>query len=521
MSDALRPQDAPSAWRQAMPALAFSLVWILFWYRDTVMGMVGIWARSDTFAHGFIVIPISAWLIWRQRARLAKLAPQPSLVFLPLLVGAGIAWLLGQLAAVNALAQFALVFLAVFAVPALLGKQLARRLAFPLLFVLFAVPFGEFVMPQLMQWTADFTVFGLRLSGVPVYREGLDFVIPSGNWSVAEACSGVRYLMASVMVGSLFAYLNYVSLKRRLIFVGISILVPIFANWVRAYMIVMLGHLSGNRLAVGVDHLIYGWIFFGVVIMLMFLIGARWNEEPLPDSPAPMPAAMTPAPTGAAFWAAAGLVAALTLLPLAATWLIARSDAADTPRLDLAADSLQGGWHPTGSDIDEWHPFFSNPSAEFKAAYDADGRSVGLYIGYYRNQDFSRKLVSSTNALVSGEDKYWSQVSRGTQPIDFAGQPVTARRAELRAGALLGQEGERRLVVWQVYWINGRLTASDHLAKAYTLWSRLTGQGDDSAAIIVYAPARQAGGGDAAIEAFLQANAGIIDATLRDTRGRR
>jgi exosortase len=112
-----------------------------------------------------------------------------------------------------------------------------------------------------MQWTADATVFGLRLSGIPVYHEGQHLVIPSGSWAVVEACSGVRYLIASLTVGTLFAYLTYQSLKRRLIFVALSIIVPVIANWARAYMIVMLGHLSGNKLAVGVDHLIYGWVF--------------------------------------------------------------------------------------------------------------------------------------------------------------------------------------------------------------------------------------------------------------------
>jgi exosortase len=71
----------------------------------------------------------------------------------------------------------------------------------------------------------------------------------------------------------------------------VSIAVPVVANWLRAYMIVMIGHLSGNTLAVGVDHLIYGWVFFGVVIMMMFMVGARWAEPPLIGSSAPASAA--------------------------------------------------------------------------------------------------------------------------------------------------------------------------------------------------------------------------------------
>ena len=270
------------AWRVALPALVLVLACVLLLYRDTAIAMVTIWYRSGTFTHAFVVPPIVLWLIWRRRQELAFLMPRPAFWVLIPIGGVALFWLLGDLVAVNAATQLALVALLVLAVPAVLGPQVARAITFPLLFLFFAVPIGEFLLPQLMEWTAHFTIIALRLSGIPVYQEGLQFVIPSGSWSVVEACSGVRYLIASVTVGTLFAYLNYQSTKRRIMFVIVSILVPVVANWMRAYMIVMLGHLSGNKLAVGVDHLIYGWVFFGVVIMIMFFIGAKWSE---PDQP--------------------------------------------------------------------------------------------------------------------------------------------------------------------------------------------------------------------------------------------
>jgi exosortase len=109
-----------------------------------------------------------------------------------------------------------------------------------------------------MDRTADFTVAAIRASGVPVHREGNYFLIPSGRWSIVEACSGLRYLIASFMVGCLYAYLSYRSPVRRATFIAASIVVPIVANWLRAYMIVMHGHLPSNRIAVGDDHFISG-----------------------------------------------------------------------------------------------------------------------------------------------------------------------------------------------------------------------------------------------------------------------
>jgi exosortase A len=279
MSAALpMPPQARRPWPRALGALALLLAALLWLYRDTALGMVGIWLRSETFTHAFTVPPISLWLIWRRRAQLARLTPRPvPWLLLPMALVA-LAWLAGQLVVVNAITQFALVTLLVLSVPAVLGWQVADAIRFPLLFLYFAVPFGEFLMPLLMDWTADFTVWALQRTGIPVLREGLQFTIPSGQWSVEAACSGIRYLMASLMVGVLFAYLNYRSMLRRWVFVGVSILVPIVANWVRAYLIVLLGHLSGNELATGADHLVYGWLFFGLVIVLLLALGAMWSQ---------------------------------------------------------------------------------------------------------------------------------------------------------------------------------------------------------------------------------------------------
>ena len=208
------PPHARDDWRKALLLLLATITWVLFWYWDTARAMVAIWARSDTYAHAFIVPPISLWLIWRKRHELARLKPEPTLWLVLPLIATTTFWLMGELTAVNALTQFALIVTLILAIISTLGLQVSRQIAFPLAFLLLSVPVGDFMMPKLMEWTAWFTVLALRASGIPVYQEGLQFVIPSGNWSVVEACSGIRYIIASVTVGTLFAYLNYVTLRR-------------------------------------------------------------------------------------------------------------------------------------------------------------------------------------------------------------------------------------------------------------------------------------------------------------------
>jgi exosortase A len=507
-------------WHQTFLVLILLLAWTILLYRDTGIAMVTLWERSETFTHGFLVPPIVLWLIWRQRQVLAGLSPQPALGTFFVVAAAAFVWLLGDLVAVNAVTQLAFTSLLVLVVPALLGWPIARQIAFPLGFLFFAVPIGEFFLPQLMEWTANFTVLALRLSGIPVYREGLQFVIPSGNWSVVEACSGVRYLIASLTVGTLFAYLNYRSAKRRLLFVIVSILVPIVANWMRAYMIVMLGHLSGNKLAVGVDHLIYGWVFFGIVIMLMFMIGARWSE---PDTPAgsgaktPYPA-QRPAAASTRFWIATSCYALMVAAPHMVLSAIYKSEAVGALSFTVPS-ALAVDWQAgSPSENVDFKPAFQNPSGEINTTYVSRGHSVGLYLGYYRHQNYDRKLVSSNNVLVASRDSKWSLVGTSNRAVTLAEKSVAVRTAVLRGADLSAKSDEWRLEVWQLYWINGTLTTNDYLAKVYSAFYRLTGGGDDSAVIIVYTLKDQAGGGDAVLASFLATNYAAINELLLNTR---
>ncbi len=467
------------SWRQALMLLVALIGWIGFCYWETIVAMVGIWERSDTYAHAFVVPPITLWLIWRQRAHILAEQPRTSFLLAIPVALTTFFWLLGELTAVNALTQFALVATLVLAIMALLGTSVSKRIAFPLAFLFFSVPIGDFMLPKLMEWTAAFTVLAIRASGIPVYQEGLQFVIPSGNWSVVEACSGIRYIIASVTVGTLFAYLNYVSLRRRLIFIAVSIIVPVIANWLRAYMIVMLGHLSGNKLAAGFDHLIYGWVFFGIVIMVMFMIGARWSEyAPEPDATIARTVELPTKTTNV--WLAALAVALLAAAGPLGFIAINKADQATEPHLtDLTAPAE---WRES-SPFASWKPAYANPSAELQAVYVQQDKPVGLYIAYYRNQDYQRKLVTSTNTLAGSTDRTWSVIAQGLTPSHQDSLPSNLRTAELLSK---NTTPETRLVVWQWYWINGKLTTSDIEAKLYTALSRLRGQGDDSAVIMLY-----------------------------------
>jgi exosortase A len=511
---------AMGEWRAPVLMLAVMIAGILAAYRQTAYDIVEIWSRSETFAHGFVVPVIVAWLIWRARRSWMNEIPGPSPIWMLPLAACGLAWIFGRVGTINAVSQLALVGMLVFAVPLALGTRVARVMAFPLAFLFFAVPIGEFMLPALMRWTADFTVYALRLTGVPVYREGQQIVIPSGRWSVVEACSGIRYLIASMMVGTLYAYLSFSSLRRRLIFIGVSILIPIVANWVRAYMIVMIGHLSSNRLAVGVDHIIYGWIFFGIVMLLMFWAGSFWRE----DVPVGVPVAHgPPVSTGRATssmralpknaWLLALVAGCIALWPLALHVIETRVETAGPVTLAPLPDVAE--WHGRPGGIDAWQPLIQSPSAELRQVFSKGGQDIGVHIAFFRDQSAQRKLVSSTNVLAAAgaaNHASWSIISNASVPVTVGARSFTADQAELA-----GPGGEM-LTALRWYWIDDRITSSDVLAKLYMLLSRVQGR-DDGAIVIVYA--KQDPAARRALDAFLRDAGPALDRILRRASGLR
>jgi exosortase A len=480
VKSASTPDQAPAlsnAWPFAVALTLSAIFWLLTWYGDTAASIVAIWVRSETFTHGFLILPISAWMIWRRRHLVAALDPRPTFIALPLLALVGFGWLMGQLASADVVHQFALALMIPLLVWLILGNQIVRALAFPLFFLLFAVPFGEFLVPSLMAYTADFTVSALRLTGIPVYREGQFFTLPTGSWSVVEACAGLRYLIASLTVGFLYAYLMYRSFMRRALFVAASVIVPIVANWLRAYMIVMIGHLSSMEYAVGVDHLIYGWLFFGVVMLILLWIGSFWRED-LDPEPA-VPDSVAPVPPGKSSMRAV-MAATVAAAVIAAVWPVAASRLEGPYRpVVLQAPLPAGGWQSAAGHLATWRPHFINPAAQISQVYAEDGTRVGLYIGYYHGQRQGAELIASQNTLVHSYDRAWRNAAETRRIVDFNRENISLTEAQLR-GRSTG------LLVWHWYWVDGRYAVNPYWVKLLQAKSRLLGDGDDGAVVIVY-----------------------------------
>jgi len=465
--------SAVPAWRPQLTALAFAAGAILVLFFADAADMVSIWWNSSTYNHCLFVPPLIGWLVWQRRGELAQLTPKAWLPGLaPVALGA-CAWLLGYGGGMSLARHAGLVLMLQGAAITLLGKAVTRGLAFPLFYALLAIPFGDEFVPAMQTVTAEMAMALLNAVGVPALLEGVFITTPAGYFEVAEACAGVKFLVAMVALGALVANIGFRSWRRRALFMIACVAVPILANGVRAFAIIYVAEQSGIESARGVDHVVYGGVFFAIVIAL--ILGAAWRffdrriDEPWFDPRRLQPGEVVP-DREASSWRAAALVGLVAAAPLLWAGAVAAAGREPAPPTLILPDVP--GWTrieaPAGR---PWQPHFAGADHVGLAYYrDQAGREVTLAVAWFAHQGEGRELVGfGQGAVAPGSDWAWSAEA----PAPAGGRAVR-----------LVSRGEPREVV-SFYRVGDILTGSEARVKLETMKVRLIGGRQRAAAVLV------------------------------------
>lgn len=253
-------------------------VWLLlFW--PTLLDMETVWRGSDTYMHCYLVPLIALYLVREQ----PPLPAGSSVVLwwpLALLPLVSLLWLLSYASDIALGSHLMAILTLQLLLVSWLGRGKAWHLRFPIFYLLFMLPFGEELNLPLQEITADITVYLLQVAGIPVFREGLYLATPVGHFEVAVACSGLRFLIASLAIGCIFAHLYFKTWYRQWLFMAALVVASILANGARAFLLIWLAELSDMRLGFGADHYVYGWLVFVLVLALMFWLGLRFADKP-------------------------------------------------------------------------------------------------------------------------------------------------------------------------------------------------------------------------------------------------
>lgn len=243
--------------------------------------MIEAWAGSRTFAHGFLVLPATGYLIWCYRYRWMQLEPVPTLWGVAALILPGSIWFVGYVTDTMWLQQAAVVAMLPGLIWAILGNEIVKTLSWPLGFLAFMLPVGTSIEPWLVDFTAWFAQVGLQLTNIPYLYDNHRIVITTGTWEVARDCGGLRYLFPGLALGYAFVTLVYRQPVRRLVFLALCAMVLMVANGIRAYGVIVGDHFG---IADGTDHRVFSYTIYGVMMPLLLWFGLRWQENMTPTS---------------------------------------------------------------------------------------------------------------------------------------------------------------------------------------------------------------------------------------------
>jgi len=475
------PPPAPAlGWRAALVVLGLGLLaWALL-FSEEIVAAVGVWNASTAYNHGWLILPLAAWLFWQRRHRLEGLAPTPLPLAALLAIPGTLAWLAAERLGIMEVRQFAAFGLAQVLVLAVLGWPFVRAFIGPLGYLVFLVPFGGFAVVPLQYITAWFIETGLILLGITHYRDGLIIETTAGMFHVAEACAGLRFIIAALAFGALYALVIFRSFWRRALVMALALVVPVIANGIRALGIVVAAEYLGSAEAAAADHIIYGWGFFSAVILLLVLAGLPFREDAAPPAARPPSRPARPARLGPLAAAGALAVALIATGPAGSAGLAYNAGApvALIPRLAVpagcvaAADgatlscegmavsvSLQrfsprASWREvsaarwqamTGSDTDltfgvpiqgggAWaaRQPGNRPGAMAIAAW-LDGRAVG--------HGLATRLAQARNSLVGGGGAPVLAVVT-LAPLPGSDQPPSAARSRALLETVLAAQGD-------------------------------------------------------------------------------
>jgi exosortase A len=473
-----------AAWRRSGPAAVLALVALLSIFWSTTAFTVQYWEINSTYSHGYLIVPISLYLVWQCRAELLALTPRIQLWGLPLLLGLGILWALAYFIDIQLVMQLALLAAIGVLLWTLLGTQVSRRLAFPVGYLLLAIPIWSLLTTPLQEYTAIASTRVLRSFGVPVYLEAFYIAIPSGQFVVEEVCAGLRYFMATLCIATLFAYLNFRRAALGVLFVVVAIAISILMNWARVVVIILAGHLTAMEHFLVKEHIEFGWVMFVVVLVPIFFFGI-WlqrfdHASDEHGSTFATAAASSPESARKLFTTVTLALVAVAIGPAA---LLAATRAVPMADVHLQVPTAAAPWKATDALDAYWGPSFRGPDAEVLAAYADNGARASLYIAYYARQRDGAELINEVNALYD-EDRWQPRRHSNRRVALEDGTSIGVREIELVAG-----NGKERLV-WYWYRVGDKRTTSPNAAKLWQLWNVLIGS-PEGAIIAVSSPRQE------------------------------
>lgn len=496
MASVLAAPRSASRWTNALVVQVAVVIGLLILCNRDAGDMASLWWRVSTYQHCLFIVPIVAWLLWQRRREVARVGPVGWPPGLLLVLAGGLVWLVGQAGEVALFRHAGLVAMVQASVVALLGPAVARACVFPLFYLVFLVPFGDEFVAPMQVLTARMATALLHLSGIGAVLDGVFITTRSGWFEVAEACAGVKFLIALVAYAALVAHVAFKSTKRRAAFMAAAVVVPVLANGLRAWGTIVAAELTSVEAASGFDHIVYGWFFFAFVTLVLMAGAWRFFDRRLGE----------PWLAGKDFAAPRSTAPVVIMAPLALAiaampvlWDVVASQAgrmALPARVDLP--TVAGWSRVADAPATAWAPRYDAADHRLTGRYGtASGQRVDVGLSLYAWQGRGREIVGYGQGAADPGGR-WAWAS-DLPPI-----------AGGKAARLLGPDHRARVAA--TYWLVGDAAQrSAAQVKLASFAGRLTGRDQAAGALVVSA---EGPGAAQTVERFVVA-LGAPDAVLR------
>lgn len=453
---------------------------------ETFAPLLKAW-NTDDYSYCYLVPLLTAYVLHDSRKRWQGEAVRMRPAGLGLLLLAALAFVAGRAGSLETLVFFSL-WAGIAGCAALLrGFSFVRRTWFAWLLLLFAIPFPVFVTRtlslELRVLSSSIAVDLLQAFSVPAYREGNVIDLGVAQLQVIDACSGLRFLLPTIIMALLIGYQGHRRLWAWAALLGLAPVIAVLSNSLRiAATGALVRHVS-PELAEGASHDLAGWLVF--VVSIALLLGASRLLRGLEKAHARASSASAGLPASAAAPRQPGPSAALVVAACAVLLVAwgaglqfahAQRAVPRTPftTFPLAIGAWQGQRHVLPGNVlaNLWADDYV--TGHFRNA--RTGNVLQLLVSYYDTQTTRHTAHAPTSCLLGGG---WHIEARGLAPAD----PASGR--DFSTSRMVLSKSEERILANFWFQQRGRHITGEFENKLYLVWDALTRNRSDGALVRV------------------------------------
>ena len=460
-----------SNWRLAGFSTSILII-LLFWlHRDTIFSLIHSWndLKNGDTGHGYLVLLVSLYIIFRIRQELLNFQPCPSYLGIFFLLTISFLWILSTITNVVILQSICLLLFILSIALTVLGKKVTKKLLFPIAFIGFAIPFWQPITPFLRDLSADIVYRIIRFLDIPAFLEGTRIILPSGRLTVTDGCSGTRYAIPALALGILYSYLNYQRLGPRLLVVFISFNAALLINIIRILIVVYFAYKTEMQHYFIHNHFALGWYLFAGIVICLLLIDVILNRYFItPDikkEKADTESIYTECNKGKSHHLVILFIVSTTLIatPIFSDWILNKTVSV-SKHVEIDFPKITKIWKGPLVNNNNWMPVFRGAN-NFKKSYQKDQEFVDFYIGHYQKQKQGKELIYYVNSIAN-KDIWHFQKPRH----NF----IKSRDHTVIEQLIEDDKGDKRLV-WFWYQVAGIYTINSYTAKGLQVIGLFTG----------------------------------------------